>query len=79
MISSVLGGEVLVHASPPNRHIYSFDGSITKFDVKLGENKKKLLNLENTMWAHTVLASQTDVFGLILYTGIETRSKLNQK
>lgn len=35
------------------------------------------LNLENTLWAETVLASGSAV-GLVIYTGTETRSSMNQ-
>lgn len=34
------------------------------------------LNVENTLWADTVLASGTAV-GLVIYTGRETRSSMN--
>ena len=34
------------------------------------------LNLENTLWSGTVLASDV-VIGLVVYTGSETRSALN--
>jgi phospholipid-translocating ATPase len=36
------------------------------------------LNLENTLWANTVLASGTAI-GLVIYTGAETRSVLNSR
>ena len=31
------------------------------------------------MWANTVIASQGDTYGLVLYTGKDTRSSLNGK
>jgi phospholipid-translocating ATPase len=31
------------------------------------------------MWMNTALASQHDVFGLVVYTGIETRANLNSR
>lgn len=31
------------------------------------------------MWANTVLASQGFVLGIVVYTGRETRSQMNQK
>jgi len=34
------------------------------------------LNVENTIWANTVLASGTAI-GLVLYTGRDTRSVMN--
>ena len=59
---------------PPNKLIYNFQGIIMG---KFGEmNKKEPLNLENTMWASTVVASQ-GVIGIVCYTGKETRAKMN--
>ena len=59
---------------PPNKLIYNFEGIIQgKFG---GMNKKEPLNLENTMWASTVVASQ-GVIGIVGYTGKETRAKMN--
>jgi magnesium-transporting ATPase (P-type) len=40
-------------------------------------NTKKELNLLNTLWMNTVIASQSPVYAVALYTGIETRAKLN--
>lgn len=37
------------------------------------------LALEHTMWQNTVLASQGVAYGLVLYTGRETRSNMSQK
>ena len=34
------------------------------------------LNIENTLWANTVVASGT-ALGLVVYTGKETRSSMN--
>ena len=59
---------------PPSKLIYNFQGVI---QCKSGEGEKKEpLNLENTMWASTVVASQR-VIGIIIYTGKETRAKMN--
>jgi magnesium-transporting ATPase (P-type) len=40
---------------------------------------KKQLNLENTMWMSTILTSQTPVYAVVIYTGLETRAKLNSR
>ena len=40
---------------------------------------KEPVSLENTMWANTVLASQHVVLGIVVYTGTQTRSQMNQK
>ena len=34
------------------------------------------MNIENTLWANTVVASGT-ALGLVIYTGKETRSSMN--
>eukprot|EP00835_Amoeboradix_gromovi_P006050 NODE_647_length_5572_cov_0.361593.p1 type:complete len:992 gc:universal NODE_647_length_5572_cov_0.361593:4637-1662(-) len=37
------------------------------------------LNIDNTLWANTIVASNTTVYGLVLYTGKDTKSMLNTK
>jgi len=41
-----------------------------------GTQTEESLNIENTLWANTVVASGTAV-GLVIYTGPETRSVMN--
>ena len=65
----------LAECEPPSKLIYNFEGVI-KFRTDGGEIKKEPLNLENTMWASTVLASQK-IIGIVIYTGKETRAKMN--
>ena len=65
----------IVECEPPSKLIYNFEGVI-KCCNNEGENKKEALNLENTMWASTVVASQK-IIGIIIYTGKETRAKMN--
>ena len=38
--------------------------------------KEEPLNVENTLWANTVLASGS-AMGVVIYTGSETRSVMN--
>ena len=59
---------------PPSKLIYNFQGVI-QCKTEEGE-KKEPLNLENTMWASTVVASKK-VYGIVIYTGKETRAKMN--
>ena len=40
--------------------------------------QKEPLTLENTMWANTVLASQSQTLGIVVYTGSDTRAEQNQ-
>ena len=59
---------------PPSKLIYNFEGVIS---CKTEEGQKKEpLNLENTMWASTVVAS-LKVIGIVIYTGKETRARMN--
>jgi len=64
-----------VKTLPPNDHIYDFKGYIMDEDSQ----HKEPLSLDNTLWANTVLASTGYVWGLVLYTGIETRAQMNSK
>jgi len=42
-------------------------------------SKKEALSLENTMWANTIFASNGYCLGMVVYTGMETRSQMNSK
>ena len=66
--------EAFAEYEPPSKLIYNFQGVI-QCKTEEGE-KKEPLNLENTMWASTVVASQK-VIGIVIYTGKETRAKMN--
>ena len=35
--------------------------------------------MENTLWANTVLASTGFILGIVVYSGTETRSKMNAR
>ena len=72
--SSFFNGHV-AECEPPSKLIYNFEGVI-KFKTDEREVKKEPLNLENTMWASTVVASQK-IIGIIIYTGKETRARMN--
>ncbi|CAG2108793.1 unnamed protein product [Medioppia subpectinata] len=64
--------DAYVDAEEPRRDIHSFTG---KFTIDSG-NKEISLNIENTLWANTVIASGTAI-GIVIYTGPETRSMMN--
>ena len=65
----------IAECEPPSKLIYNFEGVIRCKNGE-GEIKKEPLNLENTMWASTVVASQK-IIGIIIYTGKETRARMN--
>ena len=59
-----------IQYEPPSKLIYNFEGVIQL------KNQKEPLNLENTMWASTVVASER-IIGIVIYTGKETRARMN--
>jgi phospholipid-translocating ATPase len=65
----------VAECEPPSKLIYNFEG-VVKCKNDEGVVKKEPLNLENTMWASTVVASQK-IIGIIIYTGKETRARMN--
>ena len=64
-----------IQYEPPSKLIYNFEGVI-KFKNDQDVWKKEPLNLENTMWASTVVASEK-IIGIVIYTGKETRARMN--
>ena len=63
-----------VECEPPSKLIYNFQGVV--YSKTENGQKKEALNLENTMWASTVVASMK-VIGIVIYTGKETRARMN--
>jgi len=64
-----------IQYEPPSKLIYNFEG-VLKYQNDQGVMQKEPLNLENTMWASTVVASQK-IIGILIYTGKETRAQMN--
>ena len=64
-----------IEYEPPSKLIYNFQG-LLKYQSEQGINQQEPLNLENTMWASTVVASQK-IIGIVIYTGKETRAQMN--
>ncbi|XP_036321777.1 probable phospholipid-transporting ATPase IIA isoform X2 [Rhagoletis pomonella] len=60
-----------VYIEKPQNDIHSFIGT---FSMDGGEETG--LNVENTLWANTVVAAGTAT-GIVIYTGCETRSVMN--
>ncbi|EGP84149.1 putative aminophospholipid-translocating P4-type ATPase [Zymoseptoria tritici IPO323] len=73
-----------VTAGKPDKKVNDFVGTI-----ELGPKRHRLaeeisstsvtspLNIDNTAWANTVLASSTTVYALVVYTGSQTRAALS--
>ncbi|XP_075980773.1 putative phospholipid-transporting ATPase IIB [Anticarsia gemmatalis] len=56
----------------PEKDIHSFIGTCTRLD----EEESDSLDIENTLWSGSVVASG-QATGLVIYTGYETRSVMN--
>ena len=61
----------ILECEPPSKLIYNFEGTLN-----INNTDKEPLNLENTIWASTVIASQ-GVIGIVIYTGKESRARMN--
>ncbi|XP_052868302.1 probable phospholipid-transporting ATPase IIB isoform X1 [Anopheles cruzii] len=68
----LLNANASLYVEKPQRDIHTFIGTYSK----LGGTEDEGLNVENTLWANTVVASGTAV-GIVIYTGSETRSVMN--
>eukprot|EP01022_Parablepharisma_sp_SALTPOND_P018381 TRINITY_DN29_c0_g1_i1.p2 TRINITY_DN29_c0_g1~~TRINITY_DN29_c0_g1_i1.p2 ORF type:complete len:556 (+),score=58.61 TRINITY_DN29_c0_g1_i1:2501-4168(+) len=69
-----------LRAEPPHRDIYKFQGTFF-YSTNNGseEDFNSIgLDLENTMWASTVL-TMGEALALVVYTGSETKSQLNMR
>ena len=66
--------ELVAIVEAPHKDIYAFTGRI---EQRQDSGMLKLsLDLENTAWADTVAAT-SDVLGLVIHTGFQTRAKMN--
>lgn len=61
-----------IYVEKPQRDIHSFIGTFSKE----GGTEEDSLDLENTLWANTVIAAGRAT-GMVVYTGCETRSVMN--
>lgn len=59
----------------PKKDIYSFMG--TMYIKHAGEDLDESMDLENTIWHNTILASGK-VIAIVIYTGKDTRASMNQ-
>lgn len=61
-----------IYIEKPQKDIHSFIGTFAK---QIGSEEESL-DVENTLWANTVVAAGTAT-GIVVYTGCETRSVMN--
>ncbi|CAG8503566.1 1120_t:CDS:2 [Cetraspora pellucida] len=74
--SSLLSIDAEIYADTPSKDIHNFIGN---FSIQLPSNvttQIEPLNVENTLWMNTVLASGTAI-GFVIYTGKDTRAVMN--
>lgn len=62
-----------IYAEKPQRDIHSFIGTFSKD----GGTEEESLDLQNTLWANTIVCSAGRAIGMVIYTGCETRSVMN--
>ncbi|QDS76660.1 hypothetical protein FKW77_000059 [Venturia effusa] len=72
-----------VTAGKPDKRVNDFVGTLelsTNETVEEGDvpaSKVSPLNIDNTAWANTVLASSSTVYAVVVYTGSQTRQALS--
>jgi phospholipid-translocating ATPase len=68
-----------VVAGKPDRKVNEFVGTLTYAEdgQPSDENKSSPLTVENTAWANTVIASSSAVYGVVIYTGSQTRQAMS--
>ncbi|KAM7353941.1 putative phospholipid-transporting ATPase IIB isoform 2-T2 [Cochliomyia hominivorax] len=70
--SDLFNIDASVYIEKPQNDIHSFIGTFSMTDG----SEETGLNVENTLWANTVVAAGTAT-GVVIYTGCETRSVMN--
>ena len=72
---SLLAADASVYAEKPQKDIHSFIGKITNHTID-DDSQEESLNIDNAIWANTVVASGT-ALGLVIYSGPECRAIMN--
>ncbi|CAI2161967.1 5677_t:CDS:10 [Funneliformis geosporum] len=73
---SLLHIDAEIYADVPHKNIHNFIGNFSKAAPENLTPHIEALNVENTLWMNTVLASGTAI-GFVIYTGKETRAVMN--
>ncbi|XP_040569427.1 probable phospholipid-transporting ATPase IIA isoform X1 [Lepeophtheirus salmonis] len=68
----ILQLEASIYAEKPQKDIHSFIGKLTCHNT----NQEDSLNIENTLWANTIVANGTAI-GIVVYSGPECRAIMN--
>lgn len=75
-------GRLILTAGKPDKRVNDFVGTLelapkTHSNHEEASNTSTPLTIDNTAWANTVLASSTTVYGVVVYTGPQTRAALS--
>ncbi|CAG8498047.1 17763_t:CDS:10, partial [Acaulospora morrowiae] len=73
---SLLSLDAEIYADAPHKDIHGFIGNFSKQMPGNITPQVEALNVENTLWMNTVLASGTAI-GFVIYTGKDTRAVMN--
>ncbi|CAG8497306.1 89_t:CDS:10 [Rhizophagus irregularis] len=73
---SLLDINAEIYADSPQKDIHNFVGNFSKAVAEDIVPQVEALNVENTLWMNTVLASGTAI-GFVIYTGKDTRAVMN--
>ncbi|CAG8562358.1 193_t:CDS:10, partial [Dentiscutata heterogama] len=73
---SLLSVDAEIYADPPAKDIHNFIGNFLRQSPGNVVPQIEPLNVENTLWMNTVLASGTAI-GFVIYTGKDTRAVMN--
>ncbi|GES79650.1 aminophospholipid-transporting P-type ATPase [Rhizophagus clarus] len=73
---SLLDVDAEIYADSPQKDIHNFVGNFSKVFAEDIVPQVEALNVENTLWMNTVLASGTAI-GFVIYTGKDTRAVMN--
>ncbi|CAG8498992.1 13491_t:CDS:10 [Ambispora leptoticha] len=65
-----------IYADSPQKDIHNFIGNFSNHPIESITPVVEALNVENTLWMNTVLASGTAI-GFVIYTGQDTRAVMN--
>ncbi|CAG8478474.1 10938_t:CDS:2 [Racocetra persica] len=74
--SNLLSIDAEIYADAPSKDIHNFIGNFLRQIPNNVTPQTEPLNVENTLWMNTVLASGTAI-GFVIYTGKDTRAVMN--
>ena len=69
--------DTYILAEAPHKSIYEFTGTLKIPNSSNSSIDSVPISVDNMLWANTVLASGTSVLGVVIFTGTETRARMN--